>query len=296
MYNRKHALYYHAMVLPGILMLILFSYIPMFGIIMAFEKYVPAKGFLGSKWVGLKNFQTLFRFADFKNAVGNTVIIALLKIVFGILVPVFFALVLNECRAQWIKRPIQTIVYLPHILSWVILAVIFQNLLSLNGLFNKLVSLLGGTPDIWLIRARHFRKILIVTDVWQSFGYGAIIYLAARTSISPDLYEAASIDGATRMQRIWHITLPGIVPTIVLMSTLALRNILNAGFDQVYNLYCPLVYSTGDIIDTYVYRMGLVNLQYSLSTAVGLVKSAIGMVLIVASYFLADRLAGYSIF
>jgi len=296
MYNKKHALYYHAMVLPGIIMLILFSYVPMFGIIMAFQKYVPAKGFLGSKWVGLKNFQTLFRFADFKNAVRNTVIIAIAKMIFGIVVPVFFALVLNECRTRWLKRPVQTIVYLPHFLSWVILAVLFQNMLSLNGLFNKIIGIFGIEPDIWLIRPKHFRTILIVTDVWQSFGYGAIIYLAAMTNISPDLYEAASIDGASRFQRIWHITLPGIVPTVVLMSTLALRNILNAGFDQVYNLYCPLVYSTGDIIDTYVYRMGLVNLQYSLSTAVGLVKSFIGMVLIVVSYYLADRLAGYSIF
>ena len=296
MYNRKHALYYHAMILPGIIMLILFHYVPMFGIVMAFQKFVPAKGFLGSKWVGLKNFQTIFRFADFRNAVGNTLIIAVLKIICGIVVPVFFALVLNECRTQWIKRPIQTIVYLPHFLSWVILAVIFQNMLSLNGLFNKIVGFFGVQPDIWLIRAKYFRTILIITDVWQSFGYGAIIYLAAMTSISPDLYEAASIDGASRFQRIWHITLPGIVPTVVLMSTLALRGILNAGFDQVYNLYCPLVYSTGDIIDTYVYRMGLVNLQYSMSTAVGLVKSAIGMLLIVLSYFLADRLANYSIF
>ena len=296
MYNRKHALYYHAMILPGIIMLILFHYVPMFGIVMAFQKFVPAKGFLGSKWVGLKNFQTIFRFADFRNAVGNTLIIAVLKIICGIVVPVFFALVLNECRTQWIKRPIQTIVYLPHFLSWVILAVIFQNMLSLNGLFNKIIGFFGVQPDIWLIRAKYFRTILIITDVWQSFGYGAIIYLAAMTSISPDLYEAASIDGASRFQRIWHITLPGIVPTVVLMSTLALRGILNAGFDQVYNLYCPLVYSTGDIIDTYVYRMGLVNLQYSMSTAVGLVKSAIGMLLIVLSYFLADRLANYSIF
>ena len=297
MYNRKHALYYHAMVLPGILMLILFSYIPMFGIIMAFEKYVPAKGFLGSKWVGLKNFQTLFRFADFKNAVGNTVIIALLKIVFGILVPVFFALVLNECRAQWIKRPIQTIVYLPHFLSWVILAVIFQNLLSLNGLFNKLVSLLGGTPDIWLIRARHFRKILIVTDVWQSFGYGAIIYLAAMTSISPDLYEAASIDGAGHWKQMLHVTLPAIVPTIILMTALAIGNIMSAGFDQVFNMYNEVVYESGDILDTLVYRMGFgAGGQFGLSTAAGLFKSVISCTLVIVSYRVAYKTSGYRVF
>ena len=296
MYNRKHALYYHAMIIPGIIMLVTFCYVPMFGIIMAFQKFVPAKGFLGSKWVGLKNFQTLFRFQDFQNVLRNTVIIAVAKIICGIIVPVFFALVLNECRVRWLKRPVQTIVYIPHFLSWVILGVIFQNLLSMSGMFNRVVEFLGGTPDIWLVRPRYFRAILVITDIWKGFGYGAIIYLAAMTNINPELYEAASIDGATRIRRIWHITLPGIVPTIILMSTLALQGILNAGFDQVYNLYSPLVYETGDIIDTYVYRMGLLNLQYSMSTAVGLFKSVIGMALIVLSYILADRFAGYTIF
>lgn len=282
--------------LPGLLMVLVFNIVPMFGVAIAFQKYLPAKGILGSKWVGLQNFQRLFLFADFRQAVVNTLVIALLKIVFNIIVPVFFALVLNECRRRAVKRTVQTIVYLPYFLSWVILSTIFTNVFSLTGIFNKIIGALGAEAQIWLIKPQAFRTILVATDVWKNFGYGAIVYLAAITNIDPNIYEACDIDGANRLQRIIYMTLPSIVPTIILMATLSLGNILNAGFDQVYTMYSPLVYSTGDIIDTYVYRLGLENLQFSLSTAVGLIKSVIGFALIALSQVLAKRFAGYSIF
>lgn len=277
-------------------MILIFNITPMFGLVIAFQKYLPAKGILGSKFVGLDNFQKLFLFADFRQSVSNTVIIAILKILCNIVVPVFFALVLNECRSRKIKRTVQTIVYLPYFISWVILAVVFTNFFSLTGLFNMLYQLFGGTAQLWMIKPNSFRTILILTDVWKNFGYGAIVYLAAITNIDPGIYEACEIDGASRVQRIWYMTLPSIVPTIVLMSALSLGNILNAGFDQVYTMYSPLVYSTGDIIDTYVYRVGLENMQFALSTAIGMIKSILGFVLIALSQFIAGRFAGYAIF
>lgn len=296
MYSKKNARFYHALMLPGLFMLLVFNIVPMLGLVIAFQKYLPAKGILGSKWVGLQNFQRLFLFADFQQSVVNTLIIAILKIIFNIVVSVFFALVLNECRRPGFKRMVQTIVYLPYFLSWVILSVIFTNVFSLTGIFNKFLSLLGIEAQIWLIKPSAFRIILIATDIWKNFGYGAIVYLAAITNIDPNIYEACDIDGASRLQRIYYMTLPSIVPTIILMSTLSLGNILNAGFDQVYNLYSPLVYSSGDIVDTYVYRLGLENLQFSLSTAVGLIKSVLGFALMVLSQLLANRFSGYSVF
>ena len=296
MYSKKNALFYHLLMIPGLIMILIFNITPMFGFIIAFQKYLPAKGIFGSKFIGLDNFRKLFLFADFRQAVGNTILIAVLKIVFNIIVPVFFALVLNECRSRKIKRTVQTIVYLPYFISWVILSVVFTNLFSLTGLFNRIYTSLGGTAQLWMIKPYSFRTILIATDVWKNFGYGAIVYLAAITNIDPGIYEACEIDGANRLQRIWYMTLPSIVPTIVLMSALSLGNILNAGFDQVYTMYSPLVYSTGDIIDTYVYRVGLENMQFGLSTAIGMIKSVIGFVMIALSQFIAGKFAGYSIF
>lgn len=296
MYNKKHQLTYHLLLLPGLVFIILFSITPMFGIVMAFQKYMPSKGIIGSKFIGLQNFQRLMMFKDFYQVIGNTVIIAVSKIILNIIVPVCFAVLLNELRISKLKRAIQTAVYLPHFLSWVIIAVIFQNIFSYTGVVNRITGLFGMEPKMWLVSNSSFRPIVIFTDVWKNFGYNAVIYLAAITSIDPNLYEAADIDGANRVQKIYYITLPSLKPTIVLMSTLALGGVLNAGFDQIYTMYSPLVYETGDILDTYVYRMGLEKLQYSMSTAVGLAKSAVSAVLIVTSYALAKKFAGYSIF
>lgn len=276
--------------------LVIFSIIPMFGIVMAFQNFVPAKGIFGSKFVGLAQFQRLFMLPDFRQILENTLIIALSKIIIGTLLAIVFAVLLNECRNVRYKRFIQTAVYLPHFLSWVILAVMFSNIFSYTGIINQLITALGGEPVMFMISNTWFRPIIIGTDVWKEFGYNAVIYVAAMTSIDPSLYEAADIDGAGRWKKIMHITLPGILPTIILMGTLSIGNVLNAGFDQVFNMYSPLVYRTGDIIDTYVYREGLVNIQYSFATAVGLFKSIISFALLTTAYKLADKFCGYRIF
>lgn len=296
MYNRKDQLTYHTMLLPGLILVLIFSLYPMVGIVMAFQKFVPAKGIWGSEWVGLYNFKLLFMYPDVRKIIVNTLIIAVSKIILGIIVPVIFALLLNEVRIKWLKRTMQTIVYLPYFLSWVILALMFQNIFSYTGMFNKIIEAFGGQPEMYLISNKWFRPIVIATDVWKNFGYSAVIYLATITGIDMQLYEAADIDGANRWQEMIHITLPELKATIVLMSTLALGNILNAGFDQIFTMYSPLVYGTGDIIDTYVYRMGLEKMQYSFGTAVGLFKSVISFILIMSSYKLADHFAGYKIF
>jgi len=287
---------YHLMMLPGMVFLIIFNIVPMGGLVMAFQNFIPIKGIFGSPFIGLLNFKRLFMMESFWNVISNTVIIAVAKLILGLVASVFFAVMLNECRNVVLKRAIQTAVYLPHFLSWVIIAVMFSNLFSYSGIVNQIVTAFGGEPTMYLVSNQWFRKILIGGDVWKEFGYGAIVYIASITNINPTLYEAADIDGAGRWRKILNITIPGIMPTVVLMTTLNMGKVLNAGFDQVFNMYSPLVYETGDIIDTYVYRMGLVNLQYSNGTAVGLFKSVISFILLVAAYKLADKFVGYRIF
>ena len=226
----------------------------------------------------------------------NTLIIAFSKLVVNIFVPVTFAILLNEIRVNVCKKIFQTVVYLPHFLSWVVLATVVTNMFSLDGPINAVISAFGGNPIYFLADNKWFRTVIVGTDVWKEFGYNSVVYLAALTGIDPGLFEAASIDGANRFKQILHITVPALLPTVVLMTALNLGNILNAGFDQIYNLYNPLVYSTGDVIDTWVYRAGLQNLQYSLATAVGLFKSVISVILIAVGYWLADKFTGYKLF
>ncbi|TLS52493.1 sugar ABC transporter permease [Paenibacillus antri] len=286
----------HLMMVPGIILLLIFSYGPMIGVIMAFQRYNVVKGFFGSDWVGLDNFEFILQIPDVRQVFWNTVFIAFMKIVAGLIVPVLLALLLNELRAKYVKRSIQTIIYLPYFLSWVLLAGILIDILSPSeGIVNQLLSWFGIEPIFFLGNEDVFPYMLVTTHVWKEAGFGTIIYLAALTGIDPTLYEAAIVDGANRWRQTWHVTLPGILPIVVLMTVLSLGGILNAGFDQVYNLYNPLVYSTGDIIDTMVYRMGLIENQYSLATAIGLFKSVISVVLIVVSYKLADKYAGYRV-
>lgn len=294
--KRMSTLPYHIMLLPGMIFLIIFSIIPMFGAVIAFQKFEPLKGIMGSDFVGLANFRRIFLIPDSREIIFNTIIIAVSKMALNIVVPLFFAVILNECRNRLAKRVVQTIVYLPNFLSWVIVAVMFSNIFGPTGPINAILHAVGKEPILFLANNDWFRPIIIGSDVWKGYGYGAIIYLAAIMNIDTSLYEAADMDGATRIQKITRITLPMIMPTVILMATLSLGNVLNAGFDQIVNMYSPLVYETGDIIDTYVYRMGLVKLQYSFGTAVGLLKSAISFVLIVVSYKLADKFAGYRIF
>jgi putative aldouronate transport system permease protein len=294
--NKKNEWAYRIMVIPGLVFLFFFSYVPMFGIVVAFQKFTPVAGLFRSKFIGLENFKYMFELPDVGQVFFNTVLIACCKIILGLIVPVIFALVLNETNNILFKRFVQTIIYLPNFLSWVILGTIFKQMLSLNGVINQMLPALGLDPVQFLASGNWSRVILIITDVWKGFGFGTIIYLAAILAISPNLYEAAIIDGANRFQRILSITIPCMAPTIVLMGTLGLGGVLNAGFDQVFNMYNSLVYSHVDIIDTYVYRIGLFSMQYGLSTAVGLLKSIISSILIVLSYFLAYRYANYRIF
>ena len=226
----------------------------------------------------------------------STLVIAFAKLVMNIFVPVTFAILLNEITAKVFKRTFQTIVYLPHFLSWVVLATVVTNMFSLEGPFNAVVTMFGGEPIQFLASNSWFRKVIVGTDVWKEFGYNSVVYLAALTGIDPGLYEAANIDGANRFKQIWHITVPALLPTVVLMTALNLGNILNAGFDQIFNLYNPIVYETADIIDTYVYRIGMVERQYSIGAAVGLLKSVISFALILGANKCAKKATGSGIF
>lgn len=287
----------HLMVLPGLILVLIFSYGPMVGLIIAFQDFKVTKGLFGSSWVGFENFEYIFNLPGFTNVLRNTVYIAFLKMVAGLIAPIVTSLLLNELRKQLFKRSIQTIIYLPHFLSWVILAGILLDILSpSSGIVNRFLEWIGLGTVFFLGDPSWFPWTLVISDVWKEFGFSTIVYLAALTGINPALYEAAVVDGAGRWKQTWHITLPGMLPIIVLMSTLSLGQILNAGFDQVYNLYSPTVYETGDIIDTFVYRIGLVDMQFDLATAIGFFKSIISLLFISVSYYLAYRFANYRIF
>lgn len=280
-----------------VILLFIFNYIPMAGIAIAFQKYLPAKGMRGSDWVGLLNFQNLFTMPGFFQALENTITLSLWKIVLGIVVPVSFTILLNEIGNSTVKRGVQTLIYLPHFISWVLLAGIFIKLLSANGIVNQFLKIFGVDPPIiFLGDNRWFKFTLILTHVWKEFGYGTIVYLAAIAGVNTDLYEAAQIDGAGHWRQMLHVTLPSILPIIILMTALSLGNILNAGFDQVFNLYNSVVYESGDILDTLVYRIGFGSGQFGLSTAAGLFKSVISAILVVASYKIAYKTSGYRVF
>lgn len=284
------------MLIPAMILLILFSFIPMGGIVMAFQDYKPWLHISGSEWVGLDNFRYLFEREDSLQVIWNTLIIAVLKMIFNLLVPFIFAILLNEVRKVAVQRTIQTLVYLPHFLSWVILGGILLDLLSTDGFVNQILGSFGVRPIFFLGDNNWFRFTVILTDVWKEFGYNTIVFLAALAGINPSLYEAAEIDGANRWKQTRFITMPSLVPMVVVVGTLALGNVLNAGFDQIFNLYNPLVYQKGDIIDTFVYRTAILNGEMGFGTAIGLFKSAISMILILASYQLAKKWAGYRIF
>ena len=283
------------MLIPAVVLVFIFSYIPLYGLVIAFQKYNPALGF-NSPWIGMGNFANLFRQPSFVQTIWNTFYIAVMKIIGGIIVPVTFALLLNEFSRTSTKRFFQTIIYIPNFLSWVILGGVMMEILSLEGVANKFLALFNVGPVLFLGEPKIFPWTMIISDIWKTFGFGTVVYLAAITGIDPSLYEAALIDGAKRWKQTIYITLPMMMPIIILMSILALGNVLNAGFDQIYNLYGPIVYDTGDIIDTYVYRVGLERAQYALGTAVGMFKALVSGTLIILSYFLADRVAGYRVF
>lgn len=285
------------MLLPGIVVVLIYQYGPMFGLSMAFQNFIPTKGILGSEWVGLDNFRFIFSLPDIWQVIWNTFFIAVMKMVAGLIAPIVTSLLLNEVGKQLFKRGVQTFIYLPHFLSWVILGGILIDILSPGeGIVNRFLVFLGFEPIYFLGSNDWFPYTMVISDTWKEFGYSTIVYLAALTGINPNLYEAAAIDGANHWRMTWHITLPGMRMIIVLLATLSMGNILNAGFEQILILYSPQVYQSGDIIDTVVYRMGLLDAQYSIATAIGLMKSAVSLVLISVSYWAAYRFANYRIF
>ncbi|WP_337101281.1 ABC transporter permease [Paenibacillus sp. YIM B09110] len=287
----------HVMLIPGVIIVLIYCYIPMAGNIIAFQDFTPLMGYAKADWVGLDNFQYMSDLPSFYQVIWNTVFISLMKIVSGLVAPITVALMLNEVRLSLFKRYVQTIIYMPHFFSWVILGGIVVDILSPSeGIVNQIIKALGIQPISFLSDNKWFPFVMVITNEWKEVGFSTIIYLAALTSIDPTQYEAAVIDGAGRWKQTWHVTLPGIRPTIILLACLSLGNVLNGGFDQVFNLYSPVVYESGDILDTLVYRIGLVDNNYSVATAVGLVKSVVSLVLIGAGYWLAYRFAKYRIF
>ena len=286
----------YVMLIPSLIFLVVFRFLPIWGVSLAFIDFNPFKGIFGSEFVGLGNFMRFFNSRRAWPILYNTIFIAVGKIVIGQISAISFALLINEVRSRVYRRVTQTLTTLPHFMSWVIVGGIMVGVLSTTGIVNQAITVFGLPPVKFLGKPHIFPWTLIGLDTWKGFGWGAIIYLAALTNINPELYEAAAVDGANRWQRIWHITLPGIRSTIILLSCLNLGNILNAGFEQILVLMNPVVERTGDIIDTYVYRVGLLSTEWSLGSAVGLFRSVIGFGLILLSYWLADKFANYRIF
>ncbi|WP_240941266.1 ABC transporter permease subunit [Paenibacillus sp. HB172176] len=280
------------MLLPGILYFIVFRYFPMYGVLIAFKDYAILDGITSSPWANpwYKHFEGFYHSPYFNQLLTNTLLISVYKLVWGTIPPILFALLLNECRIKWLRSLVQTLTYMPHFLSWVIIFGILIALLSQNGGWvNRWIVESGGDSIPFLTSTDYFRSILVSSEVWQNLGWGAIIYLAAIAGIDPTLYEAARVDGAGRLRMIWHITLPGIRSVIVLMFILKLGHLLDAGFDQIYILYNVQVYPVADILDTWVYRTGLQQLNFSLASAVGLFKSVIGLVLVLGANKIANR-------
>lgn len=286
----------HLMMVLPVLFILIYNYLPMFGVVIAFQDFNAAKGIFQSEWVGLENFQTLFRDPDFLQVLINTLVISFAKMVAGLVVPLVVALMLNEVLSSIFKRLTQTIIYMPYFVSWVMMAAIIINILSPNGgLLNQILGIFGIEPIYFLGNDSIFREIIVVTHVWKEFGWNTIIFLAALAGIDAALYEAAIVDGAGRFAQMRHVTLPGIAPTIILVAVLSLGNILNAGFEQVYNLISPLTMHSGDILDTFVYRYGMEQWQFDIATAAGLFKSVISCIMLIFSYWLAKKLTGYKV-
>ncbi len=287
----------YAMLALPVLLQLVFNYIPLIGgVAIAFQKYLPAKGIMGSKFVGMKNFNTLFNMPGFFRALENTLTISLWKIVLGVLVPVTFSILLNELKSYRVKKTVQTLIYLPHFISWVMLAGIFAKLLSGTGVVNKMLQAIGLDPIMFLGDNHWFPFTIVFTHIWKEFGYGTIVYLAAIAGVNMDLYEAAAVDGAGHFQQMVHVTIPAVIPTVILMTCLSVGNVLSAGFDQVYNMYNNVVLESGDILDTLTYRMGFDSGNFSLSSAASLFKSAVSCVFVAVSYRLSYKLSGYRVF
>lgn len=286
----------YLLLIPGVAFLLLFKYAPMYGIVIAFQDFNIFGGISGSEWVGTAQFERLLHSDEFLQVLVNTLLISLYKITLLFPIPIVIALMLNEVRRMFFKRTIQTIIYLPHFLSWVIISGLFVNILSpTSGIVNEMIRALGGEPISFFTNNDLFRSLVVFTAGWKEIGWNAIVFIAAIAGIEQEQYEAAAIDGAGRLRQMWSISLPGMLPTIVLMFILRIGSLLEAGTEQILTMYNPLVYENGDVIGTYVYRMGLGQQDYSFSTAVGLFNSAVGFLLIVIGNMLCRKFLNRSI-
>lgn len=278
------------MLIPGILFYVLFRYLPMGGLVIAFKDYNFHDGILGSPWAGFRYFELLFQSDATVKIIWNTLFLSMLSLIFGFPAPIIIAIALNEVRKSWLKRWIQTIIYLPHFLSWVIVAGIVLTVFSIDGgTINKLLEQWGMEAIPFLYRPGSWVAIFVGSGIWKEMGFSAIIYLAALSSIDPSLYESAGLDGATKLRQIWHITLPGIRSTIILLLILGMGRLMEVGFDQVYNLQNGSVLQTAEVISTYVYKVGLQQAQFSLTTAMGLFESCVGLILVLSANAVARR-------
>nr|WP_310226361.1 ABC transporter permease subunit [Paenibacillus qinlingensis] len=286
----------YTMVLPGLLFFIVFKYVPLLGSVIAFQDFQILNGILKSPWVGLKHFEFMFTYPNIVVVLKNTLVLGTYQLVFGFPAPIILALLLNEVRMMFLKKTIQTFFYLPHFLSWVIVGGLIFELLSLGGFVNSLRTWLGAEPVLYMQRESFFRTIVVLSSIWKEIGWGAIIYLAAIAGINPSLYEAARVDGANRFLQIWYITLPSLLPTIIILLLLKIGNFLELGFDHIYVLLTPSTTAVGDIIDTYVYRTGILEGQYSFTTAVGLFKSIVGFVLLYGCNIISKKTTQQGLF
>ncbi|MGI6670898.1 MAG: ABC transporter permease [Christensenellales bacterium] len=297
--RRNYDLYF--LLIPALVYILIFNYLPMAGIAIAFKDYNifagnnPIDAILKSNWVGLKHFSKLFSSPDFARIFRNTLVISVYRLLFVFPLPIITAIMLNEILSVPFKRTIQTIIYLPHFLSWAVVSGIFLSLLGSTGLVNQFINSLGGQSINFLSSKKWFRSVLIVTDAWKSVGWGSIVYLAAITSVDPQLYEAATIDGAGKIRQLMSVTIPGIAPTVIMMLILRIGRILDAGFEQIFVMYNSIVYEVADIIGTYVYREGLGRMNFSYGTAVGLFNSVVALILVLSSNWFSKRLTDRSI-
>jgi putative aldouronate transport system permease protein len=285
----------YILMIPGLIYYVLFRYVPIYGIIIGFKEFNFMKGIWDSPWIGLENFRYMFQAPSFKQVFSNTLVLGFLKLIVGFPLPILFAVLLNEVYQAKFKKLVQTISYLPHFLSWVVLGGIFFQFFSINGPINVLIEALGLKPISFLTDPGWFRFVLVSTHVWKVMGWNSIVFLAAIAGINPEMYEAAMIDGAGRVQRIIHITIPSLAPVITVMFILAAGQIINDDFDQIFNLYNPAVYRTADVISTYVYRQGLEQLNFSYATAVELFKNLIALALVWSTNRVSKKINEYGI-
>jgi ABC-type polysaccharide transport system permease subunit len=285
---------YLLMTLP-LVWVIVFKYVPMYGLQIAFKDYTIRAGFWGSKWAGLKYFQQFIKSYYFPRLIGNTIGVSLYSLLAGFLPPIILAIALNECRVKFMKKAVQMITYAPYFLSTVVIVGILNQVLSMRGIFNTFITALGGPRINFLGEASMFKSIYVWSGIWQGTGYNSIIYLAALAGLNPELQEAAYIDGANIWQRIWHVDIPGILPTAVILFIISTAGILNVGFEKVYLMQNPLNMSSSDVISTYTYRMGLIDMNYSMATAVGLFQSVISFVIMIAVNQIARKISDISL-